>query len=354
MLAPPPFLLGICLPSPWSPSFPLHALALILLSFVKVRLSPTLTLSPLMIWYPGQTALFLFLLARTALEFLPTALSVALRPLFPFQQPQFVPVFPLKPAPFCTLFAGIGNTNKSAISLLLISDSRSVLSSIFSLLSNSVADLVGTVFSLLFYGLRWSPDTRFSRGTTRLMSWQDGERYLRPPLSLVVSLPLFTLLFSWSGGVLSHLNSLTNRFPHFHRGTCAPSSCSLCPLSSSLQWTQPSFRFLSLYNWQNRESFLQRLRTLVSGHFSSRSALSSYGLFAPLCLSKTSDPDPWELSGFGGSMAFRHAPIPRKESGNQQQSPRQVCETNFMKQRYSEMAASQSPNLSVSLVLDKL
>ena len=31
---------------------------------------------------------------------------------------QFVPVFPLKPAPFCTLFAGLGNTIKSAIFLL--------------------------------------------------------------------------------------------------------------------------------------------------------------------------------------------------------------------------------------------
>ena len=33
-----------------------------------------------------------------------------------------------------------------------------------------------------------SPDTRFSRGTTRPMSWLDGVRYLRPPQSLVVSL----------------------------------------------------------------------------------------------------------------------------------------------------------------------
>ena len=39
---------------------------------------------PLMIWYSGQTALFL--LAETALAYLPTALSVALRPLYPFQQ----------------------------------------------------------------------------------------------------------------------------------------------------------------------------------------------------------------------------------------------------------------------------
>ena len=127
-----PFLLGICPRSSWSPLFPLHALALILLSLAKVRLSPTLTLSPLMIWYSGQTALFLILLVRAAPAFLPSALSVALRPLFPFRQAQFAQVFPLKPAPFCTLFAGLGSTNESAISLLLLSGSRSVLATLSS------------------------------------------------------------------------------------------------------------------------------------------------------------------------------------------------------------------------------
>ena len=124
-----PVLLGICLPSRWSPPFPLHALALIPITLAKVRLSPTLTLFLLMIWYSGQTALFLLLLARAAPAFLPTALSVALRPLFPFRQAQFVPVFPLKPAPFCTLFAGLGNTIKSAIFLLFFSCLTLVLSS---------------------------------------------------------------------------------------------------------------------------------------------------------------------------------------------------------------------------------
>ena len=71
---------------------------------------------PLMIWYSGETTLFL--LARVAPAFLPTALTVALRPLFPFRQAQYVQVFPLKPAPFCTLFAGLGSTNKPVISLL--------------------------------------------------------------------------------------------------------------------------------------------------------------------------------------------------------------------------------------------
>ena len=125
-----PLLLGICLPSQWSPPFPLHAPVLIALTLAKVQLSPTLILSPPpMIWCCGQTALFLFLLARAAPAFLPTALSVALRPLFPFRQAQYAQVFPLKPAPFCTLLAGLGSTNKSAISVLFSSYLTLVLSS---------------------------------------------------------------------------------------------------------------------------------------------------------------------------------------------------------------------------------
>ena len=152
-----PALLGICLSSPWSPSFPLHALALTPLFLAKVRLSPILTLSPLMTRCFGQKALFLFLLARAAPAFLPTALSVALRPLYPFRQARYFQVFPLNPAPFCTLFAGLGNTNKSATSLLfscyltLVCPRCPILSSIFPHTSKSVADLAGTVFSLLLF-----------------------------------------------------------------------------------------------------------------------------------------------------------------------------------------------------------
>ena len=124
-----PVLLRICLSSLWSPTFSLHASALIPLSLAKTRLSPTLTLYPLMIWYFGQTALFLFLLARAAPASLPSALSVALRPLFSFQEAQYVQVFPLQPAPFCTLFAGLDSTNNSAISLLSSSYMTLALSS---------------------------------------------------------------------------------------------------------------------------------------------------------------------------------------------------------------------------------
>ena len=196
------------------------------LTLAKVRLSPTLTLSPLMIWYSGLTALFLFLLARAAPAFLPTALSVALRPLFPFQQAQYVPVFPLKPALFCTLLAGLGNTVKSAISLLF----SSYLTLILSLPPcpllhlSSYPKLCGRsgrnclLSPPVLSGYNGSLDTSFSRGMMRLTSLPDGECCLHLPQSLVVSLLLSlvsTLVLSWTGGVLFHGNSLTHRFPRF-------------------------------------------------------------------------------------------------------------------------------------------
>ena len=179
---------------------------------------------PSMIWYSGQTALFLFFLERAAPAFLPTALSVALKPLFPFRQAQYVQVFPLKLAPFCTLFADLGSTNKSATSLLFSCYLTLVLSSppCPLLHLSSYLKLCGRcgrncLFSpSVLSDYNGSPNTRFFRGTTRLTSWPDGERYLRPPQSLVVCLLsslVFTLLFSRTRGVLSHQNSLTHRSP---------------------------------------------------------------------------------------------------------------------------------------------
>ena len=133
------------------------------LSFAAV-LFTSLTLNALLtIWCFGQTALFLSLLAKTAVAYLPTALSEASRPLFPSQKAQYAQVFPLKPAPFCKLFAGLGSTNKSAISLFFSSYLTLVLSlppcSLlhFFLLPQSLS---GTVFSLLqFYQATMGPQT---------------------------------------------------------------------------------------------------------------------------------------------------------------------------------------------------
>ena len=153
LLACPLFLLWNLPCSLWSPLFPLHALALISLSLAKVQLLLTLTLSPLMIWYSGLTTLFLFRLASAALVYLPTALSVASRPLFPFPQAQYVKIFPLQPTPLFMFFAGLGSTNKPAISLFFSYYLTLVLSapSIIPFSSHPMEDLAGTVFSLLFY-----------------------------------------------------------------------------------------------------------------------------------------------------------------------------------------------------------
>ena len=198
-----PFLLGICPRSLWSPPFLFHALALIPFALAKVRLSSFLTLSSLMIWYSGQTALFLFRLARAAPAFLPTALSVAL----------------------CALFASLGNTIKSAIFLLFSYYLTLVLSSppcpllhLSSYLKLRGRSGRNCLFSFsVLSGYNGSPDICFSQETTRLTSLPDGERCLRPLLSLVVSLLslVSTFFFSRTGGALFHRSSLTHRFPRF-------------------------------------------------------------------------------------------------------------------------------------------
>ena len=132
----------------------------------KVRFSFTLTISHITIWCSGQLALLLFLLAKAALAFLPTAHFVALRPPFSFRQAQYVQVFPLKPALFCKQFASASSTNKSVISLLFLSDSGScpchfVLFYIFPFASNSLAE---TAFSFLYYHATISLWTLISPG----------------------------------------------------------------------------------------------------------------------------------------------------------------------------------------------
>ena len=146
--------------------------------------------------------------------------------LFPFRQAQYVQVFLLKPAPICTLLAGLGSINKSAISLLFSYYLTLVLSSLPCPLLHlsSYLKLCGRsgrnclLCPLVLSDYNGSPDARFYWGTTRLMSWPDGERYSHTLQSLVVYLLLSlvsTLLFSRTGGVRSHQSILTHRFPRF-------------------------------------------------------------------------------------------------------------------------------------------
>ena len=160
-----------------------------------------------MIWCFGQTALFLFVLAKTASAFLPTAFSVALRPLFPFRQAQYVQVSPLKPAPFCTLIAGLGSTIKSAIFLLFSYYLTLVLSSPPSfLLSQTLWQIWQELsfFSSCSIRLQWVPGHSFLPGNDA--ADELGRRgALLAPSAIPCSLsPLVsTLVFSRTGGVLS-------------------------------------------------------------------------------------------------------------------------------------------------------
>ena len=159
---------------------------------------------------------------------------------------------------------------------------------------------------------------------TQQMSWPDRERYSHPLQSLVVSLLLSlvsTLVFSRTGGVLSHRSSSTHRFPRFPpRNLCSLVMLAVFSLVYAATDTAFCYALISLGLAESRILPATPV-DLVQGHLSSHSALSSYGLFASLTLrrlsvSTTSGPGPGELPGFSGSMVFRHAPIPRKVLGH--------------------------------------
>ena len=105
----------------------------------------------------------------------------------------------------CTLFAGLGSTNKSAIFLLfsylilVLSSPPCPLLHLFSYLKLCGRSGRNCLLSPpVLSDYNRFPDTRFSRETIRLMSRPDGERYFRPLQPLVVSLLLSlvsTLLF---------------------------------------------------------------------------------------------------------------------------------------------------------------
>ena len=124
-----PFLHEICLPSLWSSLFPLHAFALIFLSLAKVRCLLTLALSPLMIGCSKLMALFCFLLTKAARVYLPTALSVALRPLF---HSLFKFLCRSLRHSACSLLVSAAPTSLPLLFSILLSDSRSVLTTLSS------------------------------------------------------------------------------------------------------------------------------------------------------------------------------------------------------------------------------
>ena len=134
------------------------------------------------------------------------------------------------------LYADFGSNIKSAVSLLILSDSRYVFCStlLFPVFLSYTLWHIWQELSILSSSFQV---THFFRVMTRPMSWPDEVRCFSQFQFLVsLFLPLvFTHFFFWRGGV-PFLNFLTHRYFQFHL-TYASSSRLLCPLSASLQRT---------------------------------------------------------------------------------------------------------------------
>ena len=168
-----------------------------------------------------------------------------------------------------------------------------------------------------------SPDTRFSRGMMPLMSWPDGECYLCPPQPFVVSLLLAlvsTPLFSRTGGILSHQSFLIHRFPQFPpRNLCSLVTLAVSSLIYAAMNTALFYVLISLASAESKilpaaPADTHPRTPLISFCTVQRRTLCAAHPLATVCLSTTSGPEPGELPDFWGSMAFCHAPIPRKGS----------------------------------------
>ena len=293
----------------------------------------------LTIWCFGQTALFLSLLEKTSLAYLPTALSVSPRPLFPSLHARYAQVFPLKPAPFCMLFAGLGSINKSAISLLFLSDSRFVLTTLFSspffLLPQSLCQKLFSLFSSSIR-LQWVPGHSFLPDDNAADELARRGALLVPSAipcsdSFLISRIHSCLFSDWRHTVSSKFldteapSISTEKLVLLRHAYCVPSRLRCNGYS------------LLLSSYLYRIGRIENPSCSACGHPSQDT--SHLILHCPttdslrrslfgnsLSLSTTSLPGPGESPDFWGSMVFRHQPIPRKGSGNNNNSTTEIAD----------------------------
>ena len=205
-------------------------------------------------------------------------------------------------------------------SSFLLSGSRSVfvivLSSVFPFISIFLADLEG-LSSLSSYTarLQWVPEHSF-------LPWNVVADELARRGALLVPSAIPRSFFPFSSRIHSFLLSdwrrtVSSKFFNTQVPSISTKELVLC----RLRCNGHSLLLSSyLYDWQNWESLMQRLRTFVLGHLSSHCA-QHYGLFAPLTFWRLSLYElwsrPWKVAPLLGQHGFtRHGPIPRKGSGN--------------------------------------
>ena len=137
---------------------------------------------------------------------------------------------------------------------------RSVLSSIFPFTSIFLEDVAETVLSSCSIRQQWVPRHSFPLLSDAAVELARRGALLVPSAVPCSLFPIYSSFFShWRptvSSILRHAGSLD-----FHWGTCARWSRSPCLFSPSLQRTQPTVELLSLQDWQNRDFFMQRLRT---------------------------------------------------------------------------------------------
>ena len=161
-----------------------------------------------------------------------------------------------------------------------------------------------------------SPDTRFYRETTRLMSWPDGERYLRPLQFLIVSSlisRIHSCLFSdWRRTVSSKY--FVTQVAWISTEELVLPRHARCVLSR-LRCNGHSLLF-GFY--LSRIGRIENPSCSACGHLSSHFALSSYGLFGDSLSLYDLWSRPWGVARFLGLHGVPPCPIPLKGSGNQQ------------------------------------
>ena len=258
--------------------------------------------------------MFLSLLTKAALAYLPTTFSVALRPPFSFKQTEHNQVFSLKPAPFCTLFAGLGSTNKSATSLSF---------SYYLILSLSFPP------SFLLSQTLWQELSFLSSCSIRL-HWVPGHSFLprndaADELDRQGALLVPSVIPCSLSPLISRIHSFL--FSYWRRTASSKFFDTQVPSISTEELVLPRHarcvlsrlrcngHSLLLSSYLSRIGRIENPSCSTCGH--SSQDISHLILHCPATDSlrrslfgdsTTSGPDPGELPGFWGFMVFRHPP----------------------------------------------
>ena len=220
-----PLLLGIFLPSRWSPPFPLHALALIPLSRQGVALSHLDSLSPhdLVLWTDGSAP---FPFGKSGSSAPANCSLCATEATLSFSAGPVCSSF--SPKACAILHALCWSRQHQQVchfsSLLLLSDSRSVLTTLSSpssfLLSQTLWQIWQELSSLSFCSIRlqWVPEHSFLPGNDTADELARRGALLAPSaipcsLSPFISRIHSRLISDWRRTVSSKF--LTHRFPRF-------------------------------------------------------------------------------------------------------------------------------------------